>query len=77
MVPTGTLPSDKIAGVNVTGAVPVPVSDAVCVPVVALSVIVRVPVRTPTAVGVKITRTVQLPPAARVFGLLGQLFVWT
>ena len=42
---------------SVAGAVPVPVSDAVWVP--ALSVIVKMPVRVPEAVGVKVMETVQ------------------
>ena len=41
---------------------PTPVSDAVCAPVERL--MVSVPVRVPRAVGVKVTVTVQVLPAA-------------
>lgn len=43
---------------------PVPVSDTVCGDPVALSVIVRLPVRLPPAVGVNVTETVQFAPMA-------------
>lgn len=45
---------------------PAPVSAAVCGEPEALSVTVRVPVRLPVAVGVKVTEMVQLWPAATV-----------
>jgi hypothetical protein len=48
------------------GATPVPVSDTCCGLPAALSVIVRVPLADPVAVGVKVTLTVQLAPAASV-----------
>ena len=44
---------------------PVPDRDDVCGFPVALSVIVRLPLRAPSAVGVKVTEIVQLFPAAR------------
>jgi len=45
---------------------PVPLSATVCGEPVALSLMVSVPVRVPPAVGVKVTETVQLPPAAKL-----------
>ena len=45
---------------------PVPESDTVCGLLGSESVSVSVPVRVPVAVGVKLTFTVQLPPAATV-----------
>ena len=51
---------------------PVPLSATLCGLPVALSAIENVPVRVPVAVGVKMTDTVQLDPAAT---LLPQLFV--
>ena len=44
-------------------AAPVPVKLTVCVPGLALSVMVSVPVRVPAAEGVKVTLMVQLEPA--------------
>ena len=49
-----------------TGAVPVPVRLMVCVAGLALSVMVKEPLREPLAVGVKVTLRVQLAPAATV-----------
>src|SRR2546423_549832 len=51
---------------------PVPESDTVCGLLASESVSVSVPVRVPPAVGVKVTLTVQLAPAAR---LLPQLLL--
>jgi hypothetical protein len=62
VVPTATEPNPWVAGVRVIGAVPVPVRLAVCVP--ALSITVRVPVRAPTALGVKLTVMAQVAAAA-------------
>jgi hypothetical protein len=56
-----------------TGAVPVPVRLTVWVPGLALSVMVTPPVRVPAAVGLKVTLSVQLAPAAR---LEPQVLVW-
>jgi len=50
----------------------VPVSPTDCGLLVALSVIVKVPVRAPAAAGVKVTLIVQLAPALT---LLPQVFV--
>jgi hypothetical protein len=56
-----------------TGAVPVPVRLTVWVGGLALSVMVTAPVLVPTAVGLKVTLMVQLPPAAT---REPQVFVW-
>ena len=55
-----------MAGVNVAGRTPVPVSVTVCGLLGALSVNVSAPVRAPNTVGVKVTFTVHLAAAARV-----------
>jgi hypothetical protein len=52
---------------------PAPVREIVCGLVLALLVIVTVPVRVPTALGVNVTLTTQEPPAARESG---QVLVW-
>jgi len=49
---------------NVTGALPLPLRFTVCGLVAALSVKVRVPVALPNAVGLNVTPTVQVAPAA-------------
>ena len=56
-----------------TGKVPVPVRLTVCVAGLALSVMVKEPLREPLAVGVKVTLSVQLALAAR---LVPQVLVW-
>lgn len=58
-----TAGGDKLSAPGNEPFEPVPVSGTVCAPVERL--IVRVPVRVPTAVGEKVTVTVQLLPAAR------------
>src|SRR3984893_8248449 len=60
-----------------TGATakPVPVRLICCGLPMALSLIVTVPVLVPAVVGEDMMLIVQLPPAATVDGLLGQLFV--
>ena len=57
-LPTPMLAKLKLAGVSDTFKVPVPVKLTVCVP--TASMMVTVPVRVPTAVGVKVTLIVQL-----------------
>ena len=47
---------------------PVPVREMLEEPVVTLSVIVRLPLRSPVLVGVKVTEKLQLPPTAMVNG---------
>jgi hypothetical protein len=66
VVPTTRAGYVAVAGVNVTGAMPVPDSGTVCGLFEALSVIVRFPVRAPSWVGVKVTLILQLFPAASV-----------
>ena len=52
------------AGDVITGTAPVPLNVTVWGDPLALSVIVSIPVRAPTAVGVKVTEIVHLAPAA-------------
>jgi hypothetical protein len=67
-VPTACAGKVKEAGERLStgAATPVPVSLTVCVAGLALSVIVKVPLLEPAAVGVKVTLRVQLAPAARL-----------
>lgn len=76
VVPITWLAKARVAGDKLTGAVPVPLSAAVCGEFEALSLTVSVPVRAPTAVGVKLTEILQLSFAANVFGDRGQFEVW-
>ena len=71
--PTGVPAKLKLAGDTVTGATPLPVSEAVCGLWVALSVTVRVPLNEPNVSGWKVIRIVQLAPAASLVGLSGQV----
>jgi hypothetical protein len=64
LVATAWFPNASVAGVTFTGTTPLPVSDTVCGLLLALSVILRVPVRDPVVVGVKVTLMVQLVAAA-------------
>jgi hypothetical protein len=57
------------------GEVPVPLSVTSCGLDVPLSTTVRVALRAPRAPGVNVIEIVQLAPAPRVAGLIGQLFV--
>ena len=66
VVVTGWFPKPRVAGVTVTGTTPVPASETVWGLLLALSVIVRVPVRLPVVVGEKVTLIVQFAPAASV-----------
>ena len=68
------MPNDKLGGVSTTAAIPVPVRVTVGL-TLALSLTVRVPDREPKAAGLKVTEIVQLDPALRVFGLIGQVVV--
>jgi hypothetical protein len=63
--------ADKAAGVT-----PVPFTFAVCGEFKALSLTVSVPVRVPSAVGVKVIEIVQLSFVASVLGDSGQSEVW-
>ncbi len=71
------LGNDKEAGARVTtgpvDAAPVPVKVSDCGLPLALSVIARKALRIPVTVGVKVTRTLQLPEATT---LAPQVFVW-
>ena len=75
VVPITWLAKVRFAGVRLTGAVPVPLNGAVCGEFEALSLTVSVPVRAPTAVGVKVTETWQLSLAPSVLGDTGQVEV--
>src|ERR1700674_4240312 len=66
VVPTVWAAYVALLGVNVTGAMPVPDSGTVCGLFAALSVIVMLPVRAPSWVGVKVTLMMQFAPAASV-----------
>jgi hypothetical protein len=73
-VPTACAGKVKEAGERLTtGKVPVPVRLTVWVAGLALSVMVKEPLREPLAVGVKVTLRVQLALAAR---LAPQVLVW-
>jgi hypothetical protein len=64
VVPTITAPKLKLLVESVTGALPVPARLIVCGLVIALSVSVRTAVAAARAVGLNVTATVQLTPAA-------------
>src|SRR5438876_902737 len=73
VVASSWLPKSRLVGANPTpGAVPFPLSVMICGLPPALSVSDSVPVRAPEAVGVKVTLMVQVAPAAKVAGLVGQ-----
>jgi hypothetical protein len=75
LVPTGCAGKVKEVGERLTSgvAMPVPVRVTVCVAGLALSVMVKEPLREPLAVGVKVTLRLQLALAAR---LEPQVLVW-
>jgi hypothetical protein len=63
----GTEPNTRLDGLRVTAAIPVPDRDTVCGLFDALSVMVSMPAgAAPRTEGVKVSSTVQLPPAATV-----------
>src|SRR5437868_6188749 len=73
VVASSWLPKSRLMGANPTaGAVPFPLSGTVCGLPPASSATDSVPVRAPEVVGVKVTLIVQLAPAAKVAGLVGQ-----
>src|SRR5438552_2932056 len=77
VMPTLWLPKSGTGeGERLGEAIPVPDTPAVWGLLLALSVTVNVALRDPVAAGVKVTLIVQVPLAARVEGLTGQLFVW-
>ena len=66
-----SVPSSVAVGVAVAfgvavGVAPVPVSGSVWMPVKALSVIVRVPARSPVVLGVNVTPIEQFDPPSKV-----------
>jgi hypothetical protein len=73
IVPTLSVPNASVAGVNVTGAIPVPVRLIVCGLLLALSLIETVPGTLPAFEGVNVTVILQLAPVAM---LVPQVFVW-
>jgi hypothetical protein len=75
-VPISWLAKVRLAGDKLTGAVPVPLKVVVCGEFETLSLTVRVPVRPPSAVGVKVTEILQLSLPANVPGDMGQVEVW-
>jgi len=64
-------------GVKLTAVIPLPLKLTVCGLPLALSVILSVSVLVPSALGVKVTEILQLAPAARVAGLIGQVLLAT
>jgi hypothetical protein len=76
VVPSARIPNDRDAGNIVTGAIPVPVKATDWGLLEALSVTVSEAVRLPKAEGIKVTVMLQLSPAPRVCGLIGQLPLW-
>src|SRR5467141_3863925 len=79
-VPTAPCATVTVVGAALSvkscgGLVPFPVRLTVCVPLPALSVMVKVPVRAPATVGVNVTLIMQFAPAARVVGVIGQAVV--
>jgi hypothetical protein len=67
--PTPTLPNDKLAGLAITSPItPVPAVSNVTVRSEASLITVICPLSQPFAVGAKITDTLSLAPAGRIFG---------
>ena len=73
-VPIVSVPNVSVAGVATAASTPFPVRLTVGF-TLALSEMVRIAVRAPTTEGVKKTDTLQLAPAAKVLGLIGQVVV--
>src|SRR5215469_1082889 len=67
LMPTVTVPKFRLAGLR-PRAVPVPLRETVCGEPTALSVIDRMPLSWPIALGLKETSIVQLAPTASVAG---------
>jgi hypothetical protein len=73
VLPTVCAPKAKLDGVNVTaGAVPVPLNARLCGLPAASSAIDTLAARLPPAIAENVTDTVQLAPAAKVEGDIGQ-----
>jgi hypothetical protein len=75
VVPTFSVPKERLAGENVTGVSPVPVRFSRWGEPPALSVTVTSPGTRPGTVGLNVTVIEQELPAARLDGLSGQLCV--
>ena len=75
LTPIVWFPNEILDGDTVTAEIPVPLRLTVCGLDVPESVTVRVPVREPSADGVKVTEIVQLLPAPRVEGDTGHVLV--
>src|SRR5205807_476672 len=70
---SGWLPKPRLVGANPTpGAVPFTLSVITCSQPPSLHDALPISVRAPEAVGVKVTLMVQVAPAAKVAGLVGQ-----
>jgi len=79
VVPMFWEPNDCEEGESVTGLIPVPLRLAVVGDPIALCATERVPEIGPREVGEdgeKVTKIGQVPPAGRVFGGIGHVFVW-
>src|SRR5205807_626482 len=73
VVASSWLPKPRLVGANPTpGAVPFPLRENICRPAARLLGSESVSGRAPKAVGVKVTLMVQVAPAAKVAGLVGQ-----
>jgi hypothetical protein len=70
--PTRVLANVRLVGVTVTGAIPIPLRAIDCGLEEELLVTVSVAMRLPKAEGVRVTRILQLDPAANWLGLIGQ-----
>ncbi len=65
VVPTTVLPKVRLDGLSeIPGAIPVPLSATFCVPPLTLSLMVTIPARGPSALGVNVAAMMQLAPAA-------------
>jgi hypothetical protein len=71
---TWWFPKLKLVGLRLTTVVPEPLNATECGLPDALSVIAKLALRLPSAVGVKVTLMKQEAPAASVLELLGQVF---
>ena len=77
VVPTVCRLKDREEGdSDAEGATPVPLNPTICGLPAALSFTLTEAVLDPAAVGVKVRLIVQVPLAARVLGLIGQVLVW-
>src|SRR5438874_444914 len=75
VAPTFWLPNVSEVGERRGGAIPVPDTTAVCGLLLALSVTVKIALRVPVAVGVKVTLMVHFPSPRTADVLGGQLLV--